>query len=58
MAPITSPVPEAKLAEQAGALTRQINAYFEEWIRAVPDHWMCLKRRWPKTRTGFSAPGC
>jgi KDO2-lipid IV(A) lauroyltransferase len=58
MAPITSPVPEAKLAEQASAMTRQINEYFEEWIRAAPDHWMCLKRRWPKTRTGFSAPGC
>jgi len=41
MAPIASPVPDAKLAEQATAMTRQINEHFEEWIRAAPDHWMC-----------------
>jgi KDO2-lipid IV(A) lauroyltransferase len=57
MAPITSPVPDAKLAEQAIAMTRLINQHFEEWIRAAPDHWMCLKRRWPKARAEPSTPG-
>jgi KDO2-lipid IV(A) lauroyltransferase len=57
MAPIASPVPDAKLAEQATAMTRQINEHFEEWIRTAPDHWMCLKRRWPKARAVSSAPG-
>jgi KDO2-lipid IV(A) lauroyltransferase len=57
MAPIASPVPDAKLAEQATAMTRQINEHFEEWIRAAPDQWMCLKRRWPKARAVSSAPG-
>jgi len=55
-APIASPVPDAKLAEQAIAMTRLINEYFEKWIRAAPDHWMCLKRRWPKARAESSAP--
>jgi KDO2-lipid IV(A) lauroyltransferase len=57
MAPIASPVPDAKLAEQASAMTRLISEHFEEWIRAAPDHWMCLKRRWPKARAESSAPG-
>jgi KDO2-lipid IV(A) lauroyltransferase len=57
MAPIASPVPDAKLAEQATAMTRQINEHFEEWIRAAPDQWMCLKRRWPKAHAVSSAPG-
>jgi KDO2-lipid IV(A) lauroyltransferase len=57
MAPIASPVPDAKLAEQASAMTRLISEHFEEWIRAAPEHWMCLKRRWPKARAESSAPG-
>ena len=56
MAPIASPVPDAHLAEQAIAMTQLINEHFEEWIRAAPDHWMCLKRRWPKTRAESSVP--
>lgn len=52
MAPIASPDPDAELAEQAIAMTKRINEHFEEWIRAAPDHWMCLKRRWPKVRAG------
>ncbi|MGB5438799.1 MAG: lysophospholipid acyltransferase family protein [Gammaproteobacteria bacterium] len=56
MAPIASPVPDAQLAEQAIAMTQLINEHFEEWIRAAPDHWMCLKRRWPKTRAESSVP--
>ena len=57
MAPIVSPVPDAQLAEQAIAMTRLISEHFEEWIRAAPDHWMCLKRRWPKARAESSVPG-
>jgi KDO2-lipid IV(A) lauroyltransferase len=57
MAPIASPVPDAKVAEQAIAMTRLVNEHFEEWIRDAPDHWMCLKRRWPKARAASSAPG-
>jgi len=57
MAPIVNPVPDAPLAEQAIAMTQLINEHFEEWIRTAPDHWMCLKRRWPKARAESSAPG-
>jgi lauroyl/myristoyl acyltransferase len=57
MAPITSPVPDAKLAEQAVAMTRLINEHFEEWIKEAPEHWMCLKRRWEKPPAESSAPG-
>jgi KDO2-lipid IV(A) lauroyltransferase len=57
MAPINSPVPDAKPEDQAIAMTQLINDHFEAWIRSAPDHWMCLKRRWPKARTKSSAPG-
>ena len=56
MAPIASADPDAELAEQAIAMTRLLNEHFEQWIRAAPDHWMCLKRRWPKARAESSAP--
>jgi KDO2-lipid IV(A) lauroyltransferase len=29
-------------------LTADINAVLERWIRARPDHWLWLHRRWPK----------
>jgi KDO2-lipid IV(A) lauroyltransferase len=50
MAPIAAPDPTASPTAQATEMTRQINAHFEHWIREAPDHWMCLKRRWPKTK--------
>ncbi|HYQ73224.1 MAG TPA: hypothetical protein VET88_15010 [Gammaproteobacteria bacterium] len=56
MAPIVNPVPDAQIAEQANAMTRLISEHFEEWIRAAPDHWMCLKRRWPKARAESYTP--
>jgi KDO2-lipid IV(A) lauroyltransferase len=31
----------------AAALMAAINARFEDWIRAQPDHWLWLHRRWP-----------
>lgn len=27
--------------------TAELNSLFEEWIRARPEHWLCIKRRWP-----------
>jgi len=51
MAPITNLCPEAPGGEQAIALTQQVNGHFEDWIRAAPAQWMCLKRRWPKAVT-------
>lgn len=46
--PLTSPIPDAPLKEQAIALTGIVHGYFERWIREYPGEWMCLKRRWPK----------
>ena len=46
--PLRSPIPDAPVKEQAVALTRIINEYFERWIREYPEQWLCLKRRWPK----------
>lgn len=34
------------------ALTTEINRVLERWIRARPDHWLWLHRRWPKPRPG------
>ena len=39
---------DADLDSRALDLSRQMNAQFEEWIRATPGQWICLKRRWPK----------
>ena len=32
------------------ALLGRINRIFEDWIRARPDHWLWLHRRWPERR--------
>jgi Kdo2-lipid IVA lauroyltransferase/acyltransferase len=34
--------------ERAIAITRQLNAMMEQWIREQPDEWMCANRRWEK----------
>lgn len=34
--------------EKVRQMTRQINALYEDWIRASPHEWMCSNRRWPK----------
>ena len=34
--------------ERAVDMMRQVNLLFEIWIRARPEQWICLKRRWPK----------
>ena len=46
--PLESPIPDEPLKEQAAALTEIIHGYFEQWIKADPEQWICLKRRWPK----------
>lgn len=46
--PVTSPIPDAPVKEQAVAMTELVHRHFEEWIRATPEQWVCLKRRWPK----------
>lgn len=47
--PILPDDPDADEPVQVLQMTRKINAFFEDWIRARPDEWMCSKRRWPKT---------
>jgi KDO2-lipid IV(A) lauroyltransferase len=46
--PLTSPIPEESVKEQAVVMTEMIHHYFEDWIREYPEQWICLKRRWPK----------
>ncbi len=36
------------------ATTARINAVLEEWIRARPEQWLWLHRRWPKEESGDS----
>lgn len=56
-APLDLPDSGDKAADVA-ALTRQVNACLERWIRARPDSWLWLHRRWGKDiyrrRTGRS----
>jgi KDO2-lipid IV(A) lauroyltransferase len=46
--PVTSPIQDKPIKEQAVAITKEIHRHFEEWISASPEQWVCLKRRWPK----------
>lgn len=48
--PESQPLPAGSEAQDALALqlSEQINRQFEDWIRAAPGQWICLKRRWPK----------
>jgi KDO2-lipid IV(A) lauroyltransferase len=32
-----------------GSLTQQVNDTLERWIRAEPQSWLWLHRRWPKS---------
>ncbi|HFD16927.1 MAG TPA: lauroyl acyltransferase, partial [Rhodospirillales bacterium] len=36
------------LREAAFDMTAKVNGLFEEWIRARPEQWLCVKRRWRK----------
>ncbi len=46
--PIQPANPLASPQEQIDTMSCQLNQQLEAWIRATPDQWMCLKRRWPK----------
>jgi KDO2-lipid IV(A) lauroyltransferase len=46
--PLTSPIPDAPVKEQAVAVTEIVHHHFEKWITEYPEEWVCLKRRWPK----------
>jgi KDO2-lipid IV(A) lauroyltransferase len=46
--PIRPADPSASPREQARQMTRDMNARFEQWIRARPEQWVCTARRWPK----------
>ncbi len=47
---VLAPLALARTGERAAdvaAAMRQVNALFEAWIRARPDHWFWVHRRWP-----------
>ncbi len=46
--PIAPRNTQAADSARARDMTAQLNALFEDWIRATPGQWLCLKRRWPK----------
>ena len=46
MAPMDLPDSGDRKAD-VKAVLRRINGEFEDWIRARPDHWFWLHRRWP-----------
>ena len=46
--PAIEPNTELPPAQQPLAMTEEVLAQFEDWIRERPELWMCLKRRWPK----------
>ncbi|MEI4233342.1 lysophospholipid acyltransferase family protein [Roseovarius sp. D22-M7] len=45
--PLKPADPQADLDSQTTDLTRQINAKFEDWIRARPGEWLCTSKIWP-----------
>jgi KDO2-lipid IV(A) lauroyltransferase len=46
-APLALPATGDRIADIA-ALTTEINGCLERWIRARPESWLWLHRRWPK----------
>lgn len=46
-APLAPPAAGSGRA-QVLALSERLNALFESWIRAHPEQWLCLRRRWPR----------
>jgi KDO2-lipid IV(A) lauroyltransferase len=48
---VEPPLPVARSGNQAAdvlALMTEVNRTIETWIRAKPEHWLWLHRRWPK----------
>jgi len=53
--PPIEPDPGAASAREAAIdMTTKLNALFETWIRARPEQWLCVKRRWPRPPRGRS----
>jgi len=46
--PIEGESSAAGTREQAIEIMRQVHLSFEDWIRAAPQDWCCVKRRWLK----------
>lgn len=55
-APLRPRNPQAHRKEQIIDLTHQLNLRFEDWIRAFPGEWVCLKRRWSKPAPAARTP--
>ncbi len=49
--PVSPRRPDLRPREAALDMTAQLNLLFEEWIRARPEQWLCVKRRWPRKRS-------
>jgi KDO2-lipid IV(A) lauroyltransferase len=49
-APLSPPGTGDRHADIA-ALTTDINATLQRWVRARPEQWLWLHRRWPKEST-------
>ncbi|MGI9287679.1 MAG: lysophospholipid acyltransferase family protein, partial [Pseudomonadales bacterium] len=41
---------QADAPTQAMQMAGQVNALFEDWIRARPQDWLCTKRLWPSQK--------
>ena len=37
-------------------MMREVHEQFEDWVRARPDEWCCVKRRWPKNLPPKATP--
>ncbi len=46
--PVLPPADVVGDVDKAIAMTATVNAYFEDWIRAVPGDWFVTQRLWPK----------
>jgi Kdo2-lipid IVA lauroyltransferase/acyltransferase len=44
------PAPSLGGGEAARRMTEQVNELFGAWIRAAPEQWLCVRRRWPHRR--------
>jgi lauroyl/myristoyl acyltransferase len=54
LAPLVPADPDLPRKERILDMTHRLNLIFEDWIREYPGEWICMKRRWFKTRD--SAP--
>ncbi|HXV06822.1 MAG TPA: lysophospholipid acyltransferase family protein, partial [Burkholderiales bacterium] len=46
--PVSAGAEDRTEQERAMAMTRQVHALFESWIKEAPEAWFCSNRRWPK----------